>query len=112
MRHASFSLATQIQAAQRNAAGDAPHEVGQLSPHRKPTAPRLAPVTRMATADAVVFVLLAADKPLLAPEIAERMRELYGNAFSLALKPTLYHLVQRGAIRRFGLPGKYRYISN
>lgn len=103
-RCAAFGLASQILAAQRNAAGDAAVHECQIA---EKVARYDADPARSTIINAIQHVLLSADKPLLAPEIRARMPKSQVKSIG----PALLNLVQRGAIRRCGIEGKYRYVS-
>ncbi len=103
----SLTLAAQILAAQR-AVRDERARVERenrlkMGGARTPPAAQNQTLTRE-----IVRVLLDADKPLLAPEIRERLTECREKS----LAPALNRLMQSGAIRRQGREGKYRYTSN
>ena len=103
----ALTLAAQILAARRAIRDEKAREerenlLKRSSSRTPPTAPNQT-LTRE-----IVRVLLDSDRPLLAPEIRERLTECREKS----LAPALNRLMQSGAIRRQGREGKYRYISN
>ncbi len=104
----ALSLRAQILAAQR-AVRDAMEREERLGkPGARASRPAPPAPVRQTLIAEISRVLLAADRPLLAREIRDRLTECREKS----LAPALNRMRLSGAIKRHGQEGKYRYTDN